>query len=76
MKQLEGIRYGVTVSLEIRDAIAPIFRSLVAFVGEGLVYILTQVIGRGIGLISKGVIQGIGSSLSDSKYKKNSGSEK
>ena len=76
LKQLTGIRYAVTVSLEIRDAIAPIFRSLVAFVGEGLVYVLTQVIGRGIGLVGKGVIQGIGSSLSDSKYKKNSGQEK
>jgi hypothetical protein len=51
--------------LEIRDAIAPRLRATVSFVGSGLVYILTQVIGRGIGLIARGIIQGIGSSWQD-----------
>ncbi|MEG4329441.1 DUF3685 domain-containing protein, partial [Microcoleus sp. herbarium5] len=37
----------------------------------GVVYVLTQVIGRGIGLIGRGIIQGIGNSLQDSKFGKN-----
>ena len=33
-------------------------------------YLLTQVIGRGIGLIGRGIIQGVGSSFQDSKFGK------
>jgi DNA-binding NarL/FixJ family response regulator len=67
LEQLSGIPLAVTLVLESRDAVAPRVRSTIAFLGSGVVYILTQVIGRGIGLIGKGILQGIGSSLQDSQ---------
>ncbi|HBY78700.1 MAG TPA: DUF3685 domain-containing protein, partial [Cyanobacteria bacterium UBA11148] len=51
-------------------AIAPRLRGTVAWVGQGVVYILTQVLGRGIGLIVRGVIQGVGSALQDTRLGK------
>jgi DNA-binding NarL/FixJ family response regulator len=68
LAQLSGVRLMVTLMLETRDAIAPRIRAIVAFLGTGIVYVLTQVIGRGIGLVGRGIIQGIGNSLQDSKY--------
>lgn len=65
LAQLSGIRLAVTLVLETRDAIAPRLRAGVTFFGAGVVYILTQVIGRAIGLIGRGVLQGIGSSPKD-----------
>jgi hypothetical protein len=35
-------------------------RSATTFIGSGIVYLLTEIIGRGIGLIGRGVIKGIG----------------
>jgi DNA-binding NarL/FixJ family response regulator len=65
LEQLPVVPLAVTYALEVRDAIAPKLRATVSFVGSGLVYILTQVIGRGIGLIARGIIQGVGSSWQD-----------
>ncbi|MDR9402806.1 MAG: DUF3685 domain-containing protein [Halothece sp. Uz-M2-17] len=63
LEQLEGIRLAVTIVLELRDAIAPRFRAVFGVVGQAVVYLLTQVIGRGIGLIGRGILQGIGKSV-------------
>jgi len=60
LAQLSGIRLLVTLVLEIRDALAPRLQAVVTFLGKGLVYILTQVIGQAIGLIGRGILQGIG----------------
>jgi len=60
--ELSGLQLAVTLTLEVRDAIAPRFRSLVSFLGRGLVYLLTRIVGRGIGLIGRGILEGIGSS--------------
>jgi DNA-binding NarL/FixJ family response regulator len=60
LAQLRGIPLGVTIALEARDAISPRLRSGFSFVGKGVVYILIEVIGRGIGLVGRGVIKGIG----------------
>jgi DNA-binding NarL/FixJ family response regulator len=73
LEQLSGIPLAVTLVLESRDAVAPRVRSTIAFVGSGVVYVLTQVIGRGIGLIGKGILQGIGSSLQDSQVGRKNG---
>lgn len=67
LEQLQGIRLGVTIALELRDAIAPRFRAIFGVVGQGVVYLLTQVIGRGIGLIGRGILQGIGRSVEDKR---------
>jgi DNA-binding NarL/FixJ family response regulator len=71
LAELSGWQLVLTLVLETRDAIAPRVRAVISLLGTGVVYILTQVIGRGIGLIGRGVIQGIGNSLQDSKFRKN-----
>ncbi len=60
LKQLSGVPFAITFALELRDAVSPPLQSAVAFVGQGVVYVLTQVIGRSIGLIGRGVLQGVG----------------
>ncbi|MDY6896454.1 MAG: DUF3685 domain-containing protein, partial [Cyanobacteriota bacterium] len=35
-------------------------QSLVSFLGNGVVFVLTKVVGRGVGLVVRGVLQGIG----------------
>lgn len=68
LNQLQGLPWLATMVIEIRDAISPRLRSIVASLGTGVIYVLTQVLGRGIGLIGKGIMQGIGSSVQDSGY--------
>lgn len=71
LEQLQGIPLAVTLAFESRDAIAPRLRSTVAWAGKGVVYVLTQVIGRSIGLVVRGVIQGIGNTLQEARFGKN-----
>jgi DNA-binding NarL/FixJ family response regulator len=71
LAQLSGVSLLVTLLLEFRDAIAPRIQSLLAFFGSGIVFILTQVIGRGLGLIGRGILQGIGNvSFTEKSLKK------
>jgi DNA-binding NarL/FixJ family response regulator len=70
LAQLNGLQQTVTLWLETRDAIAPRLESMMVFLGSGGRYLLMQ-LGRGIGLIAQGIIQGIGNSLQDLKVKKN-----
>ena len=67
LETLSGTQYALTLVLEARDAIAPRVRTAVALVGSGLVYVLTEVVGRGIGLVGRGIIKGIGSAWQDSR---------
>jgi DNA-binding NarL/FixJ family response regulator len=60
LSRLAGIPLVVTLALETRDAISPRLRSATTFLGSGIVYLLTEIIGRGIGLIGRGIIKGIG----------------
>ncbi|MEG4023850.1 DUF3685 domain-containing protein [Microcoleus sp. S13C4] len=71
LAQLSGWQLALTLLLETRDAIAPRVRAVISLLGAAVVYVLTQVIGRGIGLIGRGIIQGIGNSLQDTKFGKN-----
>jgi DNA-binding NarL/FixJ family response regulator len=68
LEQLEGIPRAITLVLEARDAIAPRLRSAVSLVGNGLIYVLTDVIGRGIGLVGRGVLKGIGNAWQDNRF--------
>ncbi|MBD2531168.1 DUF3685 domain-containing protein [Nostoc flagelliforme FACHB-838] len=71
--KLSNIPLIVTLVLEFSDAIAPRLKSLLAFAGSGIVFILTQIIGRGLGLIGRGILQGIGSaSLIEKNFRRNS----
>ncbi|WP_036481203.1 DUF3685 domain-containing protein [Myxosarcina sp. GI1] len=65
LEQLQGIPWMATIAIETRDAISPRLRAVLSFAGSGVIFILTQVIGKGIGLIGKGIIQGIGSTIKD-----------
>lgn len=68
LAQLSGIRRAVTIALEARDAVAPRLRSALSVVGSSVVYVLTEVLGRGIGLIGRGVLKGIGGSWQNGKF--------
>ncbi|MGF1541328.1 MAG: DUF3685 domain-containing protein [Pleurocapsa sp.] len=70
LELLRGLPWLATILIETRDAIAPRLQAILSFIGSGVVFILTQVIGRGIGLIGRGIIQGIGSSIKDVPYNK------
>ena len=69
--RLQGLPWLTTIALELRDATSPRLRSVFALIGNGLVFTLTQVIGRGIGLIVKGIMQGVNSTLRDYNKRKN-----
>ena len=73
LAQLSGIPLLVTLVLEFRDAIAPRLKSLLSIVGSGIVFLLTKIVGRGLGLIGRGILQGIGSvSLTEKNFKRHS----
>ncbi len=60
LAKLRGIPWLVTMVLEFRDAVTPFVTGATTFVGNVMVYILTEIVGRGLGLIGKGILQGIG----------------
>ncbi|MGD1902985.1 MAG: DUF3685 domain-containing protein [Geitlerinemataceae cyanobacterium] len=62
---LSSLQQAVTLVLEGRDALAPRVRRIVSVVGTGLVYVLTQVVGRGLGLVGRGILDGIGNARLD-----------
>ncbi|WP_219898624.1 DUF3685 domain-containing protein [Phormidesmis priestleyi] len=67
LEQLAGVQLAVTLALETRDAISPRLKAAIGFVGSGVIYLLTDVIGRGLGLIGRGIVKGIGNAWQDSK---------
>lgn len=69
LKALSGAQYAVTLALEARDAIAPRLRSTLSLVGSSVVFVLTEVIGRGIGLIGRGIVKGVGSTWQDIRFR-------
>ncbi|MGB3516442.1 MAG: DUF3685 domain-containing protein [Elainellaceae cyanobacterium] len=68
LEQLSGLPYVVTLALEARDAVSPRLRAAIAFVGSGVIYVLTDVVGRGIGLIARGILKGVGDAWQDSRF--------
>jgi DNA-binding NarL/FixJ family response regulator len=65
LQKLSGLQFMVTLALEARDAIAPPLQATFTVLGRGVVYVLTQVVGRGLGLIGRGILQGVGSTWQD-----------
>ena len=66
LRQLGPVQRMVTLALELRDALGPQLRVFSQRLGSLLVTVLTQVIGRGIGLIARGVLLGLGRTLQGS----------
>jgi hypothetical protein len=67
LEQLRAVPWFVTILLECRDALSPRLRSVIEFLGNGVVFLLTQVVGRAIGLVGKGILQGIGNAWQDTR---------
>ena len=63
LRQLGWPQQLVTLLLEARDALGPQLRVLLRTVGDLLVVVLTSVIGRAIGLVGRGILQGMGRSI-------------
>ncbi|ABM71995.1 conserved hypothetical protein [Prochlorococcus marinus str. MIT 9515] len=62
LENLEWFQKQVTLLVEIRDAIAPQLEIAVKYIGNLLVSFLTKVVGKAIGLVGKGILQGLGRS--------------
>ena len=62
LANLEWFQRQVTLLVEIRDALAPQLEIALKYIGDIFVTFLTKVIGKAIGLIGKGIIQGLGRS--------------
>ena len=75
LDRLRGLPLIVTLALETRDAIAPRLRTAFSFVGSSVVYVLTEVLGRGIGLVGRGVLKGVGNIRQDGKNRQRRRSE-
>ncbi len=60
LAKLRGIPWLVTMALEFRDAVMPFATGATTFLGNVLVYVLTEIVGRGLGLMGKGILQGLG----------------
>lgn len=65
LESLSGLQYALTLAWEARDAIAPRVRATISLAGSTVVFVLTEVIGRGIGLIGRGIVKGIGNTWQD-----------
>ena len=63
LRQLGWWQQQVALLVETRDALAPQLQALVKRIGDLMVVILTQVIGRAIGLVGRGIAQGMGRNL-------------
>jgi hypothetical protein len=66
LRRLGWVQQGVTLALEARDALAPQLQSLLRRLGDLLVVLLTQVVGKAIGLVGRGIVQGMGRSFNRS----------
>jgi hypothetical protein len=64
LRQLSWSQQLITLGLEARDALAPQLQNVIRRLGDLVVVVLTQVIGRAIGLVGKGILQGMGRTVS------------
>jgi hypothetical protein len=60
LRDLSWSQQLITLALEARDALSPQLQKLIRQCGDLLVVVLTQVIGRAIGLVGRGILQGMG----------------
>jgi len=64
LKKLDWTQRQIAFIIELRDALAPQVQSIIQYFGDLIVLILTKVVGRSIGLIGRGIAQGMGRNLS------------
>jgi hypothetical protein len=63
LNEMKGLPWAVTMLIEFRDSVSRGVKAIGDVIGKTIVYLLTEVIGKGIGLIGKGILQGIGSKI-------------
>ena len=63
LRKLGWWQQQVALLVETRDALAPQIQSLIKYMGDLMVVVLTKVIGRAIGLVGKGIAQGMGRTI-------------
>ena len=68
LRELSWSQQQIVLLLEARDAIAPQLQALLKRVGDLIAVLLTRVIGRSIGLIGRGIAQGMGKTISRGTY--------
>ncbi|MCP9810497.1 DUF3685 domain-containing protein [Synechococcus lacustris] len=66
LKNLLWWQQAITIMLETRDALAPQLEILINRFGSLMVLLLTRVLGRAIGLIGRGIMQGLGKGMQNS----------
>ena len=64
LKKLDWLQRQIAFIIELRDALAPQIQAIIQYLGDLIVLILTKVVGRSIGLIGRGIAQGMGKNLS------------
>ena len=64
LKKLDWAQRQIAFIIELRDALAPQVQATIQYLGDLIVLILTKVVGRSIGLIGRGIAQGMGKNLS------------
>ena len=65
LENLEWLQKQVVLLVEIKDAVAPQIEIAVKYIGNLFVTFLTKVVGKAIGLVGKGILQGLGRSSSN-----------
>ena len=63
LRRLGWWQQQIALLVEARDALAPQLQTLVKRLGDLMFVILTQIIGKSIGLIGRGIAQGMGRNL-------------
>ena len=64
LKKLDWVQRQIAFVIELRDALSPQLQAIIQYLGDLIVLILTKVVGRSIGLIGRGIAQGMGKNLS------------
>ena len=64
LRNLDWAPRQIAFIIELRDALAPQVQAIIQYLGDLIVLILTKVVGRSIGLIGRGIAQGMGKNLS------------
>ena len=64
LRKLDWTQRQIAFLIELRDALSPQVASIIKYLGDLIVLLLTKVVGRSIGLIGRGIAQGMGRKLS------------
>ena len=64
LRKLDWAQRQIAFIIELRDALAPQVQSIIQYIGDLIVLILTKLVGRSIWLVGRGIAHGMGKNLS------------